>query len=172
MRWRLREVRVANIPQAIRDELERAGETVIANALAAPMDVPGSPFHKFRFGEERPAAEAWLIERRDIAERKEQRAERWVSTGAFAAIVAAGAAVLLLIWQKQRWDSEDRPQLVTSGFAISPDLNKYQWEFTNRGKEDATNIKIMIAKTDLNHTKTTPLTKTSDASLSVRILIV
>ena len=59
MRWRLRKVRVANIPPGIRDELERAGETVIANALAVPMDVPGSPFHKFRFGEEKTAAEAW-----------------------------------------------------------------------------------------------------------------
>lgn len=67
-------MRVANIPAAIRDELERSGETVVAHALAVPMDVPNSPLHKFRH-EERPAAEAWLTERRDIAERKEQRVE-------------------------------------------------------------------------------------------------
>jgi hypothetical protein len=159
---------VANIPQAIRDELERGGETVIANALAVPMDVPSSPFHKFRFGEERTAAEAWLIERRDISERKEQRTERWVGIGALAAIVAAVAAVWLLIWQKERWNSEDRPTLITSGFAIPPELDKYQWNFTNHGKDDATNITIAIGKTDLNHAHTTRLTRAYDASVILK----
>jgi hypothetical protein len=159
---------VAKIPQALRDELETAGETVIANALAVPMDVPGSPFHKFRFGEERATAETWLIERRDIAERKEQRAERWVGIGAFAAIVAAGAAVLLLIWQNQRWNSEDRPELIMSHFTIPPALDKYQWDFTNRGKDDATHITIKLGKTDLYRTRMTLLTKAHDASLRLK----
>jgi hypothetical protein len=74
MRWWLRKVRVANISPAIRDELERSGEAVLAHALAAPLDTPTSPLHKFRYAE-RPAAEAWLTERRDIAERKEKRVE-------------------------------------------------------------------------------------------------
>jgi hypothetical protein len=163
MRRRLRKERVANIAPAIRDELERAGEAVIANALAVPMDVPSSPFHKFRFGEERQAAEAWLIERRDIAERKEQRGERWVGIGALAAIVAAGAAVLLLVWQNERWNSEDRPQVVASYLEIEnrggPDY-KYDWTFINIGKDDATNLKIKIATVDLAHTRHTPLTPT------------
>src|SRR6266446_1603722 len=95
MPWRLREVRVANIAPALREELERAGESTIAAALAVPMDVADSPFHKFRH-EDRAAAEAWLMERRDIAERKEQRVERWVK----AAAVFAGLAVVvaLLAW--------------------------------------------------------------------------
>jgi hypothetical protein len=38
------------------------------------MDVPGSPLHKFRY-EERPAAEAWLTEKRDLEERNRQRTE-------------------------------------------------------------------------------------------------
>jgi hypothetical protein len=117
MRWQLTKVRVADIRPEIRHELERAGETVIANALAVPLDVESSPFHKFRH-EERSAAEAWLIERRDIAERRERRAERWIGIGSLAAIVAAVAAVLLLIWQNDRWNSEDRPELPAVRFAI------------------------------------------------------
>jgi hypothetical protein len=95
MRWHLRKVRVANIPQPVRDELERAGETVIAAALAIPMDVPSSPYHKFR-NEEKTAAEAWLTEHRDLAERKAQCERRWL----IAAAVFAGLAVVvsLLAW--------------------------------------------------------------------------
>lgn len=97
MRWRLRKVRVAKIRQEVRDELVRSGETTIAHALAVPMDVASSPFHKFRHGE-KSAAEAWLTERRDIAERKEQRVERWVIAAAVFAAIAV--VVSLLAW---RW---------------------------------------------------------------------
>jgi hypothetical protein len=72
--WWWRKVRRANISTALRDELERSGEAVLAHALAVPMDVPSSPLHKFRF-EERKAAEEWLTEQRDIAERHRQIAE-------------------------------------------------------------------------------------------------
>jgi hypothetical protein len=94
MEWRLKKVRVANIPSALRAELERTGEIVIANALAVPMDVPSSPFHNFRF-EDREAAEAWLTERRDIKERKEQAAARVQWAILFFAILGVLVTVAL-----------------------------------------------------------------------------
>jgi len=99
MRWRLRKVRVAKISQEVRDELERSGETVIAHALAVPLDVSDSPLHKFRH-EERQAAEDWLTERRDIAERKEQRVElvEW----AILVFVIFGVIVDALLFSQER----------------------------------------------------------------------
>ena len=88
MEWRLKKVRVTNIPSALRAELERSGEIVIANALAVPMDVPNSPFHNFRF-EDREAAEAWLTER----QRKEQAAARVQWAILFFAILGVLATV-------------------------------------------------------------------------------
>jgi hypothetical protein len=80
--------------------------------------------------------------------------------------VAAGAAVLLLIWQKERWNFEDRPQVVASYLEIEnrsgPDY-KYDWTFRNIGKDDATNLRIKIATVDLTHTRHTLLTPTFDA---------
>jgi hypothetical protein len=83
-----------------------------------------------------------------------------------AAIVAAIAAVLLLIWQNDRWNSEDRPQMTISRFSIPPALDRYQWEFSNSGKDDATDITIKVAKTDGSHTAL--LTKSSDTSLRLK----
>jgi hypothetical protein len=97
MQARLKKVRVAHITPALRDELERAGETMIAAALAVPMDVPSSPFHKFRY-EEKAAAEAWLVEQRDIAERKAQRTERWVKAAAVFAGLAVAVSLLAWLW--------------------------------------------------------------------------
>ena len=65
---------------------------------------------------------------------------------------AAGAAVWLLIVQERRWNLEDRPQLAASYLEIPKALDRYDWTFTNYGKDDATNIQIKIAAVDLMHT--------------------
>jgi hypothetical protein len=60
--------------------------------------------------------------------------------------------------QNDRWNSEDRPRLVTSYLEIPRGLNEYYWTFANNGKEDATNIRVKIATVDLKHTHHTLLT--------------
>src|SRR6266446_3366347 len=60
--------------------------------------------------------------------------------------------------QNDRWNSEDRPQLIASYLEIPQGLNKYYWGFTNNGREDATNIRVKIATVDLSHTHHTLLT--------------
>src|SRR5712692_10977782 len=61
--WPLRKVRKANIPNGARDFFERYGETVIS------MKVSGS------FDQDVEHARAWLTERADYHERREQ----WIS---------------------------------------------------------------------------------------------
>jgi len=73
--WWWRKVRRANkIPQDVRDELERYGELAVATALARAFDVQSGPMFDLA-RTHRDHALAWLTERRDIAERKEQRME-------------------------------------------------------------------------------------------------
>jgi len=60
--------------------------------------------------------------------------------------------------QNDRWNSEDRPQLIASYLEIPQGLDKYYWGFTNNGREDATNIRVKIATVDLSHTHHTLLT--------------
>lgn len=90
--WWWRKVRRADISQALRDELEMFGETVIAGAVTMTYNEPDHPegvlivrtndaftFTHSRLHElvstRRKEALAWLRERRDAAERKEQRGE-------------------------------------------------------------------------------------------------
>lgn len=89
--WWWRKIRRADISQALRDELEMFGETVIAGALTMTYDEPDQPkgvvlvrIHGFSFtrsrlyelvSAHRDEALAWLREKRDMAERKEQRGE-------------------------------------------------------------------------------------------------
>jgi hypothetical protein len=72
-----RKVRRANIPQHARDAFERFGETIIANALTLAFQPADPELNQIVFnkGQWREHAISWLTERRDIAERKEQRVE-------------------------------------------------------------------------------------------------
>ena len=103
--------------------------------------------------------------RRAIAKRAAEGRFFWnvVMTG--AAVVAAVAAVWLLVAQERRWNLEDRPQVVASYLEIEnrkgPDY-KYDWTFTNIGKEDATKLRIKIATVDSTHTRHTLLTEKSN----------
>jgi hypothetical protein len=78
--------------------------------------------------------------------------------GTLATIVAAYAGVSWWREQRARWDAEDRPQVVASELQISPATNEYRWTLVNRGKDDATKLRIKIAATDLTHTHQTLLT--------------
>jgi hypothetical protein len=65
--WWWRKVRRANIAQEERDKFERYGETVVAMGIAMHLDkMPGL---------EPLVAAAWLTERADLAERREDRLE-------------------------------------------------------------------------------------------------
>jgi len=44
--------------------------------------------------------------------------------------------------QNDQWNSEDCPRLVASYLEIPQGLNEYNWRFTNKGKEEATNIGV------------------------------
>src|SRR5690242_1984944 len=79
-----------------------------------------------------------------------------------AAVVTAGADVWLLIDQEQRWKLEDRSLLAAIYLEIPPGLDKYVWTFTNKGSEDAINVRIKIATVDLTHTHHTLLPHTPD----------
>jgi len=70
--WKVR--RANKILRDVRDELERYGELAVATALARAFDVQSSPMFDLA-RTHRDHALAWLTERRDIAERKEQRME-------------------------------------------------------------------------------------------------
>ena len=71
--WWWRKVRWANIPDDMRAKLEQFGETVIAMSLSTGIvrDTGQLGFLQHSW----PDALAWLQERRDIHERKEQRQE-------------------------------------------------------------------------------------------------
>jgi hypothetical protein len=84
MRW-WRKVHKANISQADRDQFERYGETVVALLLANQLtESPETKEHRIRVGVlgffqkvivDVDAAAAWLTERTDLAERREDRHE-------------------------------------------------------------------------------------------------
>jgi hypothetical protein len=106
--WWWRKIRQADISQALRDEFELFGESVIAGAVTMTYNEPDHPegvvmvrtpdaftFTYSRLHElvstHRKEALAWLRERRDVAERKEQRGETveiailiFVTLGVFA----------------------------------------------------------------------------------------
>jgi len=71
--WWWRKVRWANIPDDMRAKLEQFGETVIAMSLSTGIvrDTGQLGFLQHSW----PDALAWLQERRDIHERKQQRQE-------------------------------------------------------------------------------------------------
>ena len=71
--WWWRKVRLANIPDDMRAKLEQFGETVIAMSLSTGIvrDTGQLGFLQHSWSD----ALAWLQERRDIHERKEQRQE-------------------------------------------------------------------------------------------------
>jgi hypothetical protein len=105
-------------------------------------------------------ARAWLFEQED-----KTRLTRflWNVAMTASAIVAAAAAIWLLVAQERRWNSEDRPQLVASYVEIPQQLDRYNWTFSNTGKEDATNIQLTIATVDLTYAHHTLLTKPIEA---------
>lgn len=70
--------------------------------------------------------------------------------GTLAAIVAACAGVVLLIAQFGRWNAEDRPLVYAGELNVLPATNEYHWVFYNRGKEEATRVKIKIGLLDLS----------------------
>lgn len=86
MCWWWRKVRYADISQDLRNSLERYGENVVSFALGAGVS-PGS--HGISMGNASPTditlqlliqknrdhVLAWLTERRDLAEKREQRVE-------------------------------------------------------------------------------------------------
>jgi hypothetical protein len=79
----------ADIPQAIRDELESHGETAIQVALTHPFDVSTSPLFSIRH-EHRKDALAWLAEKREEAKRR----HRFIVVGIWAGIIAAIASAI------------------------------------------------------------------------------
>jgi hypothetical protein len=90
--WWWRTVRRAVIPEQIRDEFERYGENIIALVHALPWTpgvlTPQTPLnltlHDLVY-HYRTDAIAWVTERRDKAERREQRLE--TSNGQFLIFV-------------------------------------------------------------------------------------
>jgi hypothetical protein len=94
--WWLRKVRRANISQELRDDLERFGETVIAGALVlGPHSSDDKPLYAL-VNNHQPESLAWLTERRDIAERKEQRVETVEVAVLIFVVVGVIVDVLLL----------------------------------------------------------------------------
>jgi hypothetical protein len=95
MCWR-RKVQKANIPPEIRHELERHGELAVQMALTHPFDVPTSPLSSMRH-KHREHALAWLVEKREMAERKESRRYLWILLLTVAA-TAAGILAAFAAW--------------------------------------------------------------------------
>ena|SRR2546425_11159030 len=93
--WWWRKVRRANISQGLRDELERWGEPVVVGALVLAPDMPSSPLHSL-VTEHRNDTLAWLTERRDLTERREQRLET-LEIGILVFVVV-GVVFDFLLW--------------------------------------------------------------------------
>jgi len=53
-------------------------------------------------------------------------------------------------------------------FGDTAGVNEYNWHFTNKGKEEATNIGVKIATGDLNHTHRTLLTTPLNVSTRLK----
>jgi len=76
--WWWRKVRYANIPAELRDRFEAYGEDVLAHALAVGGGSPEQGVELMSLiPQKRAEIMAWLMERRDLAERREQRLETW-----------------------------------------------------------------------------------------------
>jgi hypothetical protein len=88
--WRRKK---ADIPQGIRDELEKHGVVAIQVALTHPFDVPTSPLFSIRH-EHRHHALAWLAEQQEVAERRHVWIVVGTVVGTVAGIVAAVASVI------------------------------------------------------------------------------
>jgi hypothetical protein len=73
--WRWRKVRRANIPEQLRTQFERYGEDVLAHALAVGAHHTQGPELLNIMSGDRSPIMAWLTERRDIHERREDRLE-------------------------------------------------------------------------------------------------
>jgi hypothetical protein len=75
--WNWRRVRYANIPPDSRNKFEQFGENVFANALASGQLSAAYPELGSLQNDDQYRADLgeWLIERRDLAERREQRLE-------------------------------------------------------------------------------------------------
>jgi hypothetical protein len=95
-----RKVRKANIPEADRDTFERFGEIVIVSLLTSGLTPVAKELQAFYGVEEKERnVKAWLTERGDSQERREQRLEfvEW------AILVFVGVSVIvdiLLLWRQ------------------------------------------------------------------------
>jgi hypothetical protein len=93
--------------------------------------------------------------------------------GILATVIGAVVGIYYTVKQLERWNTEDRPRVLASTPRIPlrmlpfpkpstlPVQAKaiYEFTLTNTGIEDATNVKIKVAATDLLHTHTTRLLK-------------
>ena len=80
--WKWRKVRRATLPPALRDEFELLGEDVLAHTASIVATELS--------GEKRQRVFEWLRERRDIAERHENRletVEKWILIFVFLGVV-------------------------------------------------------------------------------------
>jgi hypothetical protein len=73
--WWWRKVRRAAIPEPLRTQFERYGEDVLAHALAVGAHYTQGPELLNIMSGDRSPIMAWLTERRDIHERREDRLE-------------------------------------------------------------------------------------------------
>ena len=94
--WWWRKVRRAAIPSELRDRFELFGEDVFAHALAVGVQTGTQGVELIGLLQaKRSEIMAWLQERRDIAERREQRLE--TSEWAILIFVVCGVAVDLML---------------------------------------------------------------------------
>ena len=73
--WWWRKVRRADIPEHLRTQFERYGEDVLAHALAVGAHPTQGPELLNIMAGDRSPIMAWLTERQDIHERREDRLE-------------------------------------------------------------------------------------------------
>lgn len=96
--WWWRKVRHADIPQELRDRFETYGENVLASALAVGANTPGQGVELVGLiQQKRREMTEWLMEKRDIAERREQRLETAEWAILVFVVIGVFADVLLIL---------------------------------------------------------------------------
>jgi hypothetical protein len=89
--WWWRKVRTADIPSADRDTFERFGEVVIVSLLTSGLTPKSKELQAFYGDADKEGnVKAWLTERGDLHERREQRLEtvEWAILGfVFLAVI-------------------------------------------------------------------------------------
>ena len=144
-RYRVWRVKIA---PHVRELFENAGERRLIQMFShnlAPDPHDQDLVKIFNDEKLQQQARAWLLEQED-------RARIGRLLWKIPAVAAAGAAIWLLVVQERRWNSEDRPQLAALYLEIPEALDRYDWTFTNSGKDDATNIQIKIVAVDFTYT--------------------